>query len=303
MFYILTNGILPIFGIAAIGYFLGKYKIFDVSAAGTINKLVFLVAIPTLCFKLIFNAPFDNFDWLLLIGFFISEIVVYALSFLAARLFLSCTVRESVLLGLAASFGNHLLFVLPIAINLYGDEVAATIAAIVALDSVFIFGSTILIMEILSSDKLSYRTFLKNIFTNPPLLSLLMGISAVVLSIEIPLGLNLFLDFVSGLAAPGALFSLGVILSQTKLFDRIASSLSISAFKLLLHPAIAWLFLCSIFGITFEDARISILVAAAPSGTMALVIASNYNVRTDAIAPTMFFTTLGSLISLTLVAS
>ena len=65
MFYILTNGILPIFGIAAIGYFLGKYKIFDVSAAGTINKLVFLVAIPTLCFKLIFNAPFDNFDWLL----------------------------------------------------------------------------------------------------------------------------------------------------------------------------------------------------------------------------------------------
>ena len=37
MFYILTNGILPIFGIAAIGYFLGKYKIFDVSAAGTIG--------------------------------------------------------------------------------------------------------------------------------------------------------------------------------------------------------------------------------------------------------------------------
>ena len=48
---------------------------------------------------------------------------------------------------------------------------------------------------------------------------------------------------------------------------------------------------------------IEMMAAAAPCGTMAFVLALNYQVRTDAIAPAILFTTLGSLASLTIVAS
>jgi len=125
----------------------------------------------------------------------------------------------------------------------------------------------------------------------------------VLLPIDMPRSLNAFLYFVGDTAAPSALFSMGVILSKTKLSERITVSGCVVLLKLFFHPVIVWLILCVIFGFTQTQALTSVLVAAAPCGTMALVIASNYQVRTDAIAPAIFFTSLGSLVSLTIVAS
>ena len=303
MIQVLFNGVMPIFAIAAIGYFLGKRNIFDVAAAGTINKFAFLIAIPALNFRLIINAPFSEFDWLLLVGFFISELTVYVLGFLISKMILRCDLKESILLGLAASFGNHVLFVLPIALTLFGEESMAPIVAIIALDAIVIFGGTIIIMEALSRNILSYKHLCKNIFQNPPLVSILLGSLIAVLSIELPHGINVFVKFIGNIAAPMALFSLGVILSQTNLSNRIIPSLSVSALKLLCHPIIAWLILSGILAFAIEHSKTSLMVAGAPCGAMALVLALNYNVRTDAIAPAIFFTTLGSLISLTVIAS
>ena len=162
MIQILLNGVLPIFAIGMIGFFMGKRDVFDLSSALVINKFIFLVAIPVLAFRLIINAPFSEFDWFLLIGFFLSELIIYVLGFLVTRIFLNCETKEAVLLGLAASFGNHLLFVLPIAVNLFGDEVTTTIVAIIALDSVIIFGGTIVIMEAMSNVNFSLPVLAKN---------------------------------------------------------------------------------------------------------------------------------------------
>ena len=132
---------------------------------------------------------------------------------------------------------------------------------------------------------------------------MLVGIFLVIFNVKIPIGFNNFLNFVGNVAAPSALFSLGVILSQTPGLGRIGPALLISAFKLIVHPTFAFIILVGIFGFTLVYVKVPMIAATAPCGTMAFVLALNYGVRTDAIAPAILITTIGSLLSVTLAAS
>ena len=303
MIEVLLDGVLPIFAIVVIGYALGKRGIFDKNSAAVINKFVFLVAIPALGLHLIANAPFSLFDWRMIIGFFLSELAIYALGAFTAHFLFKCELKESILLGLAASFGNHILYVLPIAISLFGEDATLAFVAIIAVDSILIFGSTIVIIELMTAKNTLWADISKKIFLNPPLISMLLGIFLVISNVKIPNGFNTFLNFVGDVAAPSALFSLGIILSQISGLGRIGPALSISTFKLIVHPLFALIILVSISGLTLTQAKIPMIAAAAPCGTMAFVLALHYGVRTDAIVPAILLTTIGSLLSVTLAAS
>ena len=104
-------------------------------------------------------------------------------------------------------------------------------------------------------------------------------------------------------AAPSALFSLGIILSQISGLGRIGTALSISVFKLIVHPLFALIILVGVSGLTLTQANIAMIAASAPCGTMAFVLALHYGARTDAIVPAILLTTIGSLLSVTLAAS
>jgi len=297
------NGVLPISVIAAIGFLMGKRRIFDPAAAAIINKFIFLIAIPALNFQMVANAPINNFDWQLLIGFFISELSLYLISFIIVRKFMRRETKEAVLIGLAVSMGNHILFVYPIAVVLFGEQTTQQIIGIITLDTIILFGGTIVIMEGLSSSVFSFRVLAQRIIKNPTLLALFFGIPFGLMAVDIPRGLNVFLSFTSNLAAPCALFSLGIILSQIKISDHILISSSMSVLKLVGHPLIAWIVLSVFFGFDLAGSKMALMVAAAPCGAMGFVLALNYGVRTDVIAPTILFTTIGSLISVTVAAS
>ena len=303
MIEVLLDGVLPIFAIVVIGYALGKRGIFDKNSATVINKFVLLVAIPALGLHLIANAPFSEFDWRIIVGFFLSELAIYILGALTAHFLFKCELKESILLGLAASFGNHILYVLPIAISLFGEDATLAFVAIIAVDSILIFGSTIIIIELISEKNILWPQILKKIFLNPPLMSMVVGIFLVIFNVKIPNGFNTFLNFVGDVAAPSALFSLGIILSQTSGLGRIGPALSISAFKLIVHPIFVLVILVGISGLTLAQAKMPMIAAASPCGTMAFVLALNYGARTDAIAPAILLTTIGSLLSVTLAAS
>ena len=68
-----------------LGYGFARGKLFDFSAALIINRYVFYAALPLLLFRLIATSPFDQFEWFLVIGFLLAEIVVYAIGYVLAR--------------------------------------------------------------------------------------------------------------------------------------------------------------------------------------------------------------------------
>ena len=296
------DGVLPIFFVAVIGYFLGLRRVLVQTDAQSINKFVFMVCIPALSIHLIANAPFAKFDWMILVGFLISEAVIYLIGFVIARKVFKCELAEAVLLGLACSFGNHILFVLPIAISVFGEDATLPIVAIITVDSILNFGTTVVIMEYLVEKNLSVQKFLRNIFTNPPIVSLFLGILIALIGIDLSTGINNFLEFVGKAAAPCALFSLGIILSQIKLVDRLPTTIAVCVIKLLLHPCVAGLIFLGLLGISLGAARVPLMAAAAPCGAMAFVLALTYRVRTDVIGPAILVTTVASLATLSIVA-
>ena len=71
---------------------------------------------------------------------------------------------ESIFLGLAASFGNHILYVLPIEMSSFGEESTSSFVAIIAVDSILIFGGTIIVIECISAENVLWTDISKNFF-------------------------------------------------------------------------------------------------------------------------------------------
>ena len=300
---VLLDAVLPIFAVAALGFIAGRIGLFDNAMALVINRFVFYFSLPALSFNLVANAQFDQFDWLLLSGYFLSEVAVYALGFAVARFIFKCGWRESILLGMAAAFSNHVLFVLPIAITLFGDSVTLPIVAIITVDSLIVFAATLLLMDILTLDKFSVTGLVVKLTKNPPVMGMASGLIFGLMNIGLPTGIITFLDFASATAAPCALFAMGVVLSDTQGTTRTALPLSVAALKVVVHPLLALAVIVFGFDITPEIARPALMTAAGPCGAMAFVLALNYKVKFDAIARSILFAMIASVAAVSLVAA
>ena len=63
-----------------------------------------------------------DINWKLLFGYITSEIIIYIIALLVAKYIFKLLWREAIIIGMAASFANHLLFVYPIVLNEYNND-------------------------------------------------------------------------------------------------------------------------------------------------------------------------------------
>ncbi|MEO9576162.1 MAG: AEC family transporter [Tateyamaria sp.] len=299
----LLNGVLPVFGVGAVGYVLGLRGTFDFNMAMALNKFVMFIAMPALSFQLLANAPLETFNLLMLAGYFITEVLMYGAAFLIARLLFKTDVMEAALLGLAAALANHVLFVLPIAVTLFGESAAVPIVAIISMDGILLFSGSLILMDVLATKDASLGHTLGKIFRNPPLVAMALGLLVGLLGVSVPTGFDVFVDFLGGTASPVLLFALGVILSQKASGSRPMLPVAITGVKLVVHPLLAWAIFVGVLQLTPEVRNPAMMVAAAPCGVMGFMLALNYGVRVDAIARAILYSSIGSLLTVTLAAS
>jgi predicted permease len=303
MIDILVSAVLPVFALVAIGFGLGRMGVFDQAMASAVNRLVFLVSVPALIFGLLARSPFEQFVWPALAAFVIVELAMYGTGFLVARYLFGREVRESLLIGLATAFANHLLFVLPIAETLFGQDAALPIIAIATIDALFIYGGTLLLMDALSESGASVGRVLKAFSKNPQILAALAGLGVGVSGFDLAEGIYVFTDFAGGTAAPCSLFALGVILSRQESGAALMLPLAISGLKLAAYPLLCWGLIIGLLDVELNWAKPTMMVAAAPSSAMAFVLALNYRVPTKAIARAILMTMIGSLLTVTYFSS
>lgn len=304
MLYVFFHAVLPIFAAVAIGYFFGWRKIFDGPAAFTLNRFVFYLALPTLAFHLVATAPFEKFDWSLVVAFLATEAALYALGFAVARYVFARPVAESLLLGMAMAFVNQVFFVLPIAQQLFGDRGTLPIIAITTFDVLVIFIGTMMLLDAMSNrgEPLSVRRVLQMLMRNPPIIGIAAGAFLNLSGAQMPEGLSVFSRFIGAAAAPCSLFALGLILWTQKEAAGVALPACFTGIKLVVMPAVAWMMLTVIFQINAVWAGPAMLVAAGPAGAMPFILALQYRVPVAAIARVILLTTVGSLITVTVAA-
>ena len=297
------NGVLPVFGIGAIGFILGLRGIFDFKMAMALNKFVMFIAMPALAFQLLANAQLEMFDFTLLAGYLSSEIMMYAVGFLIARLVFKTGVMEAALLGLAITLTNHILFVLPIATALFGEAAVMPMVAIISMDGLLAFSGSLILMDVLASKGTTLPNTISKILRNPPLIGISLGLFSALVGVSLPSGFNLFVDFLGDTASPVLLFALGIILSQKSAAVRPMLPLALSVIKLVVHPLLVFFILGGLLQLSPELRNPGVLVAAAPCGVMAFMLAMNYGVRVDNISRAILYSSVGSLLTVTIAAA
>lgn len=293
----LGDPILPVFAVLALGYGFAKLGLMEIAHAQAINRFTFFVATPALVASVIGRAEPAAIAWGPVLVYFAVELVVYAAVFLLARFGFRREAGEALLLGMTATFANHIFFVLPIAERFYPDA-ARALAGIILLDAAVIFCGSVFLTEFLAGGGrigATVRSLGRNPFVYAPPAGLALG----ALGPAAPAGIWTFLTFTSAAAAPVTLFALGVTLAAAPIFPIRLPCWSVAAAKLALVPALVWTGLGALPpGPDPLPATIALLVAAGPCGAMPFVIATQYGVRTGTIAKTILVSTLLSLVSL-----
>ena len=304
MIDVFLHAVLPVFAVVAVGFGFGRSGLFDFSAALALNRYVFYFALPVLLFRLVATAPFERFEWFLILAFLLAEIALYGTGYLIARFGFRRSKTESLLLGMSAAFANQVFFVLPIARQLYGEVGATPVVAISTLDVVVMFVGTILVLDATSEKArdMSFFRQLRMFARSPPIIAAAAGVVANLVDLPLVGGLDVFTRFVGETAAPCSLFALGLILMAQKDGASLRIPLVFSGLKLAVMPMVTWILIYAVFPISPEWSNPAMLVAAGPTGAMPFVLALQYQVPVAAIARTILISTLGSLVTVTLMS-
>lgn len=279
----LSDPILPIFAILAIGVLAGLRGWFDVAFARTLNRFVFYIAQPALVFFVVARAPFAAFDYRALGLYLVTEIAVYALGYWVTRRYFGRDRREALLLGMTCAFVNHVFYILPIAERIYGEEAVSTIAGIIIVDIALLFCGTILILDVMKAGTARPLKIAGMMARNPAFLAIVAGLAVYLAEPLAPQGLFTFAEFVGNAAPPASLFALGIIVAGANFRKPGGATWAVVGIKTLVQPALL-LALFAMIDVDLDKADIALLVAAGPSGAMPFVIGLQYNVKTETIA-------------------
>lgn len=276
---------LPFFGPIIVGYIAGRTMKRPADGMAWLNFFVIYVALPPIFYQLISKTPpqqLTNFTFAFSTSF--SSYTAFALAFGVSFALLKGRIREAVVAGGIGGYGNVGYMGPGLALALFGNEAAAPMAIIFCGDCVLFF---IIIPFLLAfhEDRSNLfetaKTIARRVLLNPFILATLLGMIAAFTGFKLPAALDRTLTFLTGAAAPSALFALGVTVALRPL-GRIPPELPAAlAIKLLLHPLIVYL-LVSLTG-PYERVWVytAIMMAALPPALSVFVLATQYDTYVD----------------------
>ena len=171
------------------------------------------------------------------------------------------------------------------------------------MDGILIFSGSLILMDVLAAKDATLGHTITKIARNPPLVAMALGLTIGLLGLTVPTGIDVFMGFLGGTASPVLLFALGIILSQKASVSHPMLPVAITSVKLVVYPLLAWAIFAGVLQLTPEIRNPAMMVAAAPCGVMAFMLALNYGVRVDAIARAILYSSIGSLVTVTLAAT
>ena len=289
------NSFLPVAILIFLGFIAAKKSLFNYSESLAIIKYVGVIAVPAITLKMTLSINLSIINWLLISNYVVSEIIIYLTAMLLCRFLFKLNWSESVIIGMASSFANHLLFVYPMALNEYEADLINPIIAIIGFDVIFLV-INLIILDCLKFQKLSLKIIFLKQFSNIPLLAFIIGLLIILFEIKLPITISRSVEFISESAAPCALFAAGIILSQRLEKTQIKISYLIVIFKVILHPILAIILIWNLNKIDFSVSETTIMVASAPVGLMALIFSTQYGVNPNPITRALLITTILSIV-------
>ncbi len=298
------NVVVPVFAIIALGYVAVRLRLYPAEGVRGLVSFVNNFATPCLLFEAMLNSDFGStFNPAIIVPFYIGSLTsLTAGAFIAAKWF-GARPGESVSSGFSAMFTNTVLIGIPIVSRAYGDAALPTVFSIIALHAPMLITLGMIVMELMRRDGAplykSLGVAAVRIVRNPLLWGVALGVIANRLNLVLPEPGTAFLDMMTAAVLPAALFGLGGALNEYRVSESWLQASVMSLFKLIIHPAIAYVLMVWVLHVPLEIARFGILLAAMPTGINAYVFATYYDRAVNVATNTVMISTLGSVLTVT----
>ena len=303
-------GLLPVFFALAIGYGAGKLKIVDNKHVDVLNTVVMSIALPIALFAILAGA--ERADVLehssVAAAVFMVMAVTYAAMYALQRYIFRQTASVSAVQSLTVAFPNTAAIGLPIADAVLGHTGELAVAISLAVGAITLSPLTITIVNRNRPDPADGTTaterpsvvvaFLKALRT-PVVIAPILGAVWTLTGVPFPSLLASTLDELGGITAGLALFVTGLVLSNQKL--RLTGNVTLSTlFADVARPVIA-LLVVVLLGLSSAMAVEVVVLMAVPCGFFGVLLALGRRVPAGAAGPTLFYSTLLSAATLSVV--
>lgn len=294
----------PFFGLIFLGFLAGKLKNIPESGLTWMNFFIVYVALPSMFFRLLSETPIEELTNLSFISATtFATYSVFAIAFCIGVVATRGSIPESTILGIAGAYSNVGYMGPGLTLAVLGPAATVPTALILCFDNALFFILAPLMMALGGTDKEPIgQTLLRilwRVFSHPFILATIAGVTAAAFEFEPPQAIDRMLTYLSGAAAPCALFAMGVTVALRPV-GRVPFELpAVLVVKLIVHPVLIYMLLIWIGGFDPIWIATAVLMACLPPATNVFVIAQQYGVYVQRAASFVLIGTIASVLTVT----
>lgn len=280
----LTETVLFVFSLVALGYLAGLTGYLRPASGEGISEFAVNVAMPLLLFQTMVRSDFHGLaPWPLWFAYFTAVAITWAAGHLVTTRVFGRDARAGVVGGVSSAFSNVVLLGAPFILGIFGADGFEVLSLLVSVHLPIMLMASIVLFEVFGrggSEPVHFlrvvRSFLRRLFMNPLIIGILAGLAWRITGTPLPGVAMRLVDALAGTAGPVALFAMGLSLRRFGISGNVRPALALSALKLFLMPALV-LVLVWLLGLPPLTAKVAVMVAAMPSGVNSYLIAVQFN--------------------------
>jgi predicted permease len=296
--------LLPVFGLILAGFASRRFGVLGPAAASELNRFVVWLALPALLFDTLAHATWHElYQPAFVAAFGLAAAIVFALV-VAARVAGGRPLADASIDAIAAAYPNTGYVGFPLAMIAFGPKslTPTTIATILVVCVLFAVAIVLIETGLQSQRRMHYLALkvARSLVRNPLLVAPALGALVSAVHLTLPASAETFLKLLGGAASPCALVSLGLFLAERRSNAPVQrESWGLTGVKLVVQPALTWWLAVRVFALPAPLASIAVLLAALPTGTGPFMLAEYYRREAHITSRTILLSTLGSLVTLT----
>jgi hypothetical protein len=295
----------PVFGLIFLGFFSGRIAKLPEEGLAWLNFFIIYLALPALFFDLLSATPLDQLEgWSFILVTTLCAYVIYMLAVVVAVL-RGAGLGEATMQGVAGSYSNIGYMGPGLTLSVLGAPAAVPTALIFCFDNALQFTLTPILMAMNGTTREKpVRIALavaRKIAFHPFIVASALGLIAAAFQLQAPGPVQRVIDFLSGAAAPCALFAMGVTIALRPI-ERVPVEVPWLLFaKLVLHPLLIWVLLSWVGDFDPIWVYTAILMASLPPALNVFVMARQYDIWVHRASSMVLVGTIVSIPTLTIV--
>jgi predicted permease len=304
MTFALLNKLLAIFVTVALGWFAGRMRWLGQATAGSdparvLGNAAFYIFVPALLFRTTARLDLRGMPWTTVLAFFV-PVMVMLLAVYAQQRFrrrgqrhadMQSGEREAAVpavRAITAIFGNSVQVGIPLVAAVFGEAGLGVHIALVSLHALILLSVLTALVEldvaharaqheVGASLWRTLRTTAYNTVVHPVVLPVLAGMAWNVSGLGLlPGPLDETLQLLSTAVAPVCLVLIGISLAYYGVGQAVSGAVALALLKLVALPALVLVVAHWGFGLKGLPLSVTVLMAALPSGSNALIFAQRY---------------------------